>query len=98
LKPIHGRPEALQELEAAASWYELRSPEAKQGFVDDFEKAAKLVRAYPKAWPGAFGLFRKCLFSRFPYQLIYLEGKEAILLLAVMHLRRRPGYWKKRAK
>ncbi|NJL19041.1 MAG: hypothetical protein HC901_01670 [Bdellovibrionaceae bacterium] len=36
-------------------------------------------------------------FSRwFPYGLIYLEESDRLWIVAVMHLQRRPGYWKSR--
>ncbi|RJP33643.1 MAG: type II toxin-antitoxin system RelE/ParE family toxin [Candidatus Omnitrophota bacterium] len=41
---------------------------------------------------------RRKLLQRFPYSLIYLvEGEEEhICIIAVMHHRRRPGYWRGR--
>ena len=42
---------------------------------------------------------RRCLIHRFPYGMIYAldEEKSGILILAVMHLHREPGYWSERA-
>jgi plasmid stabilization system protein ParE len=47
--------------------------------------------------PGEAGTRRKLL-QRFPYSLIYLmEGEdEHIFIVAVMHQRRKPGYWRDR--
>jgi len=39
---------------------------------------------------------RRFLVRRFPYGLLYRNEPTAIFIVAVMHLRRRPGYWKGR--
>ncbi len=44
---------------------------------------------------SAQGVRRKVL-ARFPYSLLYLEGPDYIRIVAVMHHRRRPGYWVER--
>jgi hypothetical protein len=97
LKPVRFRTEAKQELVEAAAWYGERSQTAKQHFLADFQKASRLILVYPAAWPPIYREFRKCKFSRFPYQLVYHEGKRRILVLAVMHCHQKPGYWKSRA-
>jgi hypothetical protein len=39
---------------------------------------------------------RRCLVNRFPYGVLYSIESTEIFILAVMHLRRDPDYWKKR--
>jgi toxin ParE1/3/4 len=39
---------------------------------------------------------RRYLFHRFPYMLVYRETGAVILVIAVAHARRRPGFWKER--
>jgi len=39
---------------------------------------------------------RKCRVLRFPYGLLFRDREDHIEIIAVMHLRRRPGYWKDR--
>jgi toxin ParE1/3/4 len=52
------------------------------------------------ASPGTFRFIRKPArrhFSReFPYGIIYVERPDDIWILAVMPLRRKPGYWQHR--
>jgi hypothetical protein len=33
---------------------------------------------------------------RFPYGVIYRASKDRVDVIAIMHLKRRPGYWKSR--
>lgn len=39
---------------------------------------------------------RRCLVNRFPFGVIYSVEQGEIFILAVMHLRRHPDYWKDR--
>ncbi|MBK7075209.1 MAG: hypothetical protein IPH44_23220 [Myxococcales bacterium] len=39
---------------------------------------------------------RRFLFKRFPYYLIYRERDGMVEVVAVMHARRHPGYWRHR--
>lgn len=39
---------------------------------------------------------RKCRLLRFPYGIIFRIQKETVQRIAVMHLKRKPGYWKSR--
>jgi hypothetical protein len=43
------------------------------------------------------GLTRRALVARFPYQVVYRIRPGEIVIVAVAHLKRRPGYWKNRA-
>ncbi|WP_233787150.1 hypothetical protein [Dulcicalothrix desertica] len=39
---------------------------------------------------------RRCMTRRFPYGILYTIEQHYILILAVMHCSREPGYWKSR--
>ena len=39
---------------------------------------------------------RRLLVSRFPYQIIYRVRPRKIVVVALAHVKRRPGYWKDR--
>jgi len=40
--------------------------------------------------------FRRSLVNRFPFGILYSVQNDQIYILAVMHLHKEPGYWKKR--
>jgi hypothetical protein len=48
---------------------------------------------FPEAWPELKGGIRRCMVRRFPFGVVYAVRGEDMVLLAVMHLHRRPGYW-----
>ncbi len=52
-------------------------------------------------WPGGRARdlkVRRFLMERFPFALPYLVLEELVVVLAVAHVRRRPGYWLQRAR
>jgi hypothetical protein len=53
-----------------------------------------LLRSLKKAWPIFEDDIPRCLTMRFPYGVIYSEERDAIFILAVMHLHQEPDYWK----
>lgn len=66
-------------------------------FRADVDAAGKQLAEFPRSGQILRGDFRRILLKRFPYQLIYrIEGNE-IVIYAVAHQKRRPGYWRKRA-
>ena len=58
--------------------------------------AIQRAAANPKAWTTIDGEVRRSLVRRFPYGVLYAEENDGVLVLAVMHLHRNPGYWKGR--
>jgi len=93
---VVSHPEADQELEAAAVWYEERQPGLGDAFIDQFERTLRRIVAEPDRWRKIRGDNRKLNFRRFPYAIVYSVGADAIYIKAVMHLHRRPFYWKDR--
>jgi hypothetical protein len=89
---------ARQEFDEAFEYYESR----QRGLGEDLRKAVReqvqKIASHPDAWilirPG----IRKCLGSRFPYDVIYQKQYEVILILALAHRKRRPLYWQDRIK
>jgi plasmid stabilization system protein ParE len=89
-------PEAEQEVEAAAAWYEERQPGLGEDFLDDFERTLRRIVADPERWRMFHGCNRKLNFDRFPYAIVYSLQPEILFVKAVMHLHRRPFYWSHR--
>ena len=88
--------EALEEAEAAARWYAERSVSAAAGFSDEIDAAESAIVAFPDAWPPFDHGTRRYLLRRYPFSVIYRIESRRILIVAVAHGHRRPGYWKSR--
>lgn len=93
---VVSHPEADEELEAAAVWYEERQPGLGDAFLDEFERTLRRIVATPERWRKIRGDNRKLNFHRFPYAILYSARPGAIYIKAVIHLHRRPFYWKGR--
>lgn len=83
-------------MRAAARYYEEREPGLGEEFLQEAEQAARIATEHPAAGTPLSGGFRWLLTRRFHYALIYREGFGAIQVVAVAHLRRRPGFWRSR--
>jgi toxin ParE1/3/4 len=91
-------PEARNEFLTSIDYYEKCKPGLGLEFAQEVHSAISRISNFPKAWPSISLHARRCLINRFPFGILYRIGKGEILILAVMELHRRPGYWKKRRK
>jgi toxin ParE1/3/4 len=89
-------PEALEEYQAAAHWYEKRGKVLSLRFVDAVEDAIWKIAEAPERWRIVDEDVHRCLTRVFPYGILYTIEPDFVLLVAVMHLSREPGYWKHR--
>jgi toxin ParE1/3/4 len=92
---IELHPEALAEMEEAAAWYEARRPGLGLEFVAEIERLLARVADNPEAFSvwNASDPSRRAVCARFPYSVFFDLESARILVLAVAHARRRPGYW-----
>jgi plasmid stabilization system protein ParE len=84
---------AERELNDAAQYYELERPGLGAVFIAEVQRCTDSISAHPHAATIVRGDIRRRLCQRFPYGLLYSVVGDEIRVLAVMHLRRRPGYW-----
>jgi plasmid stabilization system protein ParE len=87
---------AQKELEEAVAYYDARRQDLGDEFATEVERAASRLVARPTSWALLSPRARGCRTRRFPYQLVYQIREQEILIVAVMHQRRRPGYWEDR--
>jgi plasmid stabilization system protein ParE len=87
-------PRAERESREAFLWYLERSPVAAQEFRVAFEEAIGHIKTFPLASPEFDEGVRRCILNRYPYSLIYTVEQETITVVACMHHKRRPGYWR----
>jgi len=89
-------PEAETEFLEAIDNYEDRELGLGYDFSIEVLATIQNIVTYPTAWPVIDEGVRRCLGHRFPYGVMYSVEREEIFVLAVMHLRRQPDYWKNR--
>lgn len=89
--------QARADLRAAAAFYAATSPRLTARFGAEVEAAVHRVAESPATWPPVNARLRRCLLDRFPYSLVYRTDSDPVRVIAVMHHRQRPGYWRGRA-
>jgi plasmid stabilization system protein ParE len=96
------RPSAELDIAEAADWYESEQAGLGPRFVDELRDTFRRVRDLPRQFPEVGLGARRALLRRFPYAIYFLlrgEGEERkAIVLAVLHQRRSPTLWKKRAR
>ncbi|MBN9121342.1 MAG: type II toxin-antitoxin system RelE/ParE family toxin [Planctomycetes bacterium] len=90
-------PRAVEEARHVRRRYARVSPRLASRFVAELDVGIAAIGASPQAHsPHQHGA-RVYRLPGFPYLLVYLEvDPNTVLLLAVMHTSRRPGYWRRR--
>lgn len=89
-------PEALDEYSGAVSYYAAVGRPLAKSFIEAVETGIENILAYPEAWQTVEDDVRRHLISRFPFGIYYCIEGDRILIYAIMHLSRHPGYWKRR--
>jgi plasmid stabilization system protein ParE len=89
-------PLAEAELQDAASWYDERVAGLGGRFIAAFRHRTSEIIESPRRWPLIRGA-RRVLVGPYPYAIIYREiSDDELEIVAVAHLKRRPGYWAER--
>jgi len=89
---------AKLELQKAIDYYNGQKEDLGEEFAQEVETTVQRICLLPGAWTRLSDTVRRCRTNRFPYGLVYHQKGDDIIILAVMHLRRKPGYWKERLK
>jgi len=89
-------PEAARELTRSIEYYEEKSEGLGAEFLDDVESAISQILTYPGSGTLLTDEDRRGLLNRFPFGIIYEVSEDLLTIIAVMHLRRNPDYWKSR--
>ena len=86
-------PDARAEFLAAVEYYE----ECETGLGRQFRQLVEAEIHNIEFMPFRFRVlhtpFRRCLIPKFPYYIIFSIEPSFILVIAVAHAKRKPGYW-----
>jgi plasmid stabilization system protein ParE len=90
-------PEAAEEFEETAAFYEARVTGLGASFVREVDRTIGAVRRHPDSGTPLGNRVRSAPIQGFPYSVIYRRVADHLLILALSHHRRRPGYWRNRS-
>ena len=88
--------DAAAEMQAAARYYEEQQRGLGAAFLAEIEQGLNRIQQFSRLWPIYDAEYRRYLLRRFPFGIIYRLDTEGIIVVAVAHLHREPGYWKDR--
>ena len=87
---------AEQDFAEALAWYAERSEQAANGFQAEVGRSLISIAGDPQRYPLCDNQHRFYLMRRYPFQVIYRETSDWVLVVAIAHAKRRPGYWQDR--
>jgi len=91
---VEVHPAAQEELHAARIWYEERSPLSAVGFAHEIAGAISRIAEAPSRYPLLEHGTRKVVLQRFPFSIFYRATEAKVVIIAIAHQKRRPGYWR----
>ena len=96
MKPVRFLEPAQLEAEEAVAYFDGRL----EGLGDRFERelmhTTQLLHERPLIGYRLTRRVRKFRLRKFPYNVIYVVAGDEIVIVAVAHHKRRPGYWRAR--
>ena len=79
----------------AAIYYDAARSGLGGDFLDDIQYAISAVCRQPEIGTNIGYGFRRVLVRRFPFSVVYFLDEGEVVVAAIAHQRRRPGYWAK---
>jgi plasmid stabilization system protein ParE len=91
-------PAAQEEAKKATAHHSEIHKELGRDFRKELEVAVLRIVQAPSAWHPFIKEYRRCILNRFPFGVIYRveASKNECQVFAVMHFKRKPGYWQSR--
>lgn len=84
---------AREEFLVAAERYEAELPGLGEEFIRDVERALERIATFPEHGSPHLAGTRRTVLRRFPFDVVYVVEPEGVLVVAIAHQRRFPGYW-----
>jgi toxin ParE1/3/4 len=94
--PVQFHPAAFAELVQTASRYDDELAGLGAEFTEEVDRLLRRLHLYPELGTPSSQDTRRLLLRRFPYMLVYRIRDSDVVVLAVAHQRKRPGYWVRR--
>jgi plasmid stabilization system protein ParE len=91
-------PDAQNDLEEAAIWYENQKENLGEEFSDEVYSKIKVINENPKLYQIAFKNIRSAVLDQFPFSIFYFLRNKFIHIFAILHQSRNPDLAKDRLK
>ena len=85
--------EAEKEFLEAVIWYESKEIGLGTRFRNEIARVINRIAEDPLLWRERSGGYRRVNCPVFPYYIPYFIREDKIIIAAIAHDRRKPGYW-----
>lgn len=96
MRRVGFHPDARAELRAATAFYERERRGLGREFGREIYAVLERLLDWPRSGSTAESGTRRASLERFPFTLVYQLDDDRLVVVAVMHQRQRPGYWRDR--
>ncbi|HMG05831.1 MAG TPA: type II toxin-antitoxin system RelE/ParE family toxin [Chthoniobacterales bacterium] len=98
IREIIFRPAAVDDVVAAAAWYEAHAPGLGEELINEILRATNRAQANPELFRivRGDGPVRRALTERFPYRIFFSLVSDTLYVHAVLHGARHDRRWRER--
>jgi hypothetical protein len=98
VKPYRFLEEAELEFHETVAYLDRQVAGLGDRFIDAVQATIDHVRTNPNVGSRISKMVRKAVLRRFPYNVLYVDDPQGIVIVAIAPHKRRPGYWRKRLR
>lgn len=98
VKPSRIEEGAEADLAEALEFYREESEVLAGRLYEEINRLIAEVCAAPRLYHVVAPPVRRHFSETFPYAVLYVEKPDHVLILAIAHFKRRPGYWRERLR
>jgi len=93
MKTAKIHPLADEEMFQASEYYKNKRPGYGEKFRVEINRLIDQIEQAPARFRHFKGTYQRNIAIGFPYAVVYKEFPDYILIIAVMHMHRKDGYW-----
>jgi plasmid stabilization system protein ParE len=96
LNQVRIQPQAQEEAEQAAVWYETQQTGLGIEFILELDTAVERAAESPEMYAMQYREARRILLRRFPYAVYYIYEDSVVEIFAILHQQRESSLWQSR--
>lgn len=87
---------AQRDLLEAQAWYSEQGVGLDLSFREDLDRLLDRIRAFPAGFPIVYKAIRRANLRQFPYSIFYVQRRDHLFVLGIVHHARSPRHWMRR--
>ena len=87
---------AHRDVSEAQAWYAGQKPGLDLSFREDLDRVLVRIREFPAGFPLVYKAIRRANLRQFPYSVFYVQRRDHLFVLGVVHHARSPRHWMRR--